>query len=71
MLIFCLKRVITRSVIPILPALKATLLKNIILVIADAFFLLICFDLLLLFTRLFSCKLERRVFKASANQTGL
>ena len=68
MLIFCLNRVITRSVIPILRALKVTLLKKII---ADAFFLLICFDLLLLFTGLFPCKLERRVFKASANQTWL
>ena len=66
MLIFCLNRVITRSVIPILRALKVTLLKNII---ADVFFLLICFDLLLLFTALFPCKLERGVFKASANQT--
>ena len=70
MLIFCLNRVITRSVIPILRALKATLLKN-FLVIADAFFVLICFDLLLLFTGLFPCKLESRVFEASANQTRL
>ena len=70
MLIFCLNRVITRSVIPILRALKATLLKN-SLVIADAFFVLICFDLLLLFTGLFACKLESRVFEASANQTRL
>ena len=68
MSIFCRNPVITRSVIPILRALKATLLKNIF---ADAFFLLICFDLLLLFTGLFPCKLERRVFKASPNQTGL
>ena len=43
MLIFCRNPVITRSAIPILRALKATLLKNIF---ADAFFLLICFDLL-------------------------
>ena len=68
MLIFCHNPLITRSVIPILRALKATLLKNIF---ADAFFLLICFDLLLLFTGLFPYKLERRVFKATANQTGL
>ena len=68
MLIFCHNPVITRSVIPILRALKATLLKNIF---ANAFFLLICFDLLLLFTALFPCKLERGVFKATANQTWL